>query len=93
VHKNPLKLWYIGNKQRLFTNDCKKVLKYVQIVHQKTIINLSKELGMTTIAEGVETKEQYLVLKTLRCDIIQGFYFHKPMNEEEFLKIVPNVKS
>jgi len=53
----------------------------------KTIINLSKELGMTTIAEGVETKEQYLVLKTLRCDIIQGFYFHKPMSEEEFLKI------
>jgi EAL domain-containing protein (putative c-di-GMP-specific phosphodiesterase class I) len=51
----------------------------------KATINLSKELNIKTVAEGVETKEQFLILKTLVCDYIQEFYFYKPMSEEEFL--------
>ncbi|WP_461875794.1 putative bifunctional diguanylate cyclase/phosphodiesterase, partial [Hydrogenobaculum sp.] len=40
----------------------------------KTIIELAHNLEMKTIAEGVETKEQFEVLKSLGCDIVQGFW-------------------
>ena len=45
---------------------------------------LIKELKLTTIAEGVETKEQRDYLLEKGCDIIQGYYYAKPMPEEEF---------
>ncbi len=55
----------------------------------KTIITLSKELGLQTIAEGVETKKQLDMLKNLGCDIVQGYLIAKPMplyEMKEFLK-------
>ena len=48
------------------------------------ILTMAKELKLTTIAEGVETKEQRDYLLEKGCDIIQGFYYAKPMPEEEF---------
>ena len=48
------------------------------------ILNIAKELKLTTIAEGVETKEQRDYLLEKGCDIIQGYYYAKPMPEEEF---------
>ena len=48
------------------------------------ILNIAKELKLTTIAEGVETKEQREYLLEKGCDIIQGYYYAKPMPEEEF---------
>lgn len=45
----------------------------------KTILTLAKSLGLTTIAEGVESRKQLELLKTLDCDQAQGFYFAKPM--------------
>jgi diguanylate cyclase (GGDEF)-like protein len=56
----------------------------------KATINLSKELNIKTVAEGVETKEQFLTLKVLGCNYIQGYYFYKPMSEENFLKLIQN---
>ncbi len=50
----------------------------------KTIIELSKELGMEVITEGVETKEQVDFLTEFGCDIFQGYYFAKPMPVEDF---------
>lgn len=44
----------------------------------ENIINLSKQLNLTVIAEGVETKEQNDVLEELGCYIIQGYYYSKP---------------
>ena len=44
-----------------------------------TIIGLANALGYTLIAEGVETKEQALVMHGLGCHIIQGFFFSKPV--------------
>lgn len=51
-------------------------------------INIAKSLGMETIAEGVETKEQFEFLKNNNCDYIQGYYFSKPLNFEEYKKIL-----
>ncbi len=44
----------------------------------ENIINLAKQLNLSVVAEGVETKEQYDKLLKLNCDIIQGYYFSKP---------------
>lgn len=50
----------------------------------KNIISMSRELGMPTIMEGVETKEQVDFLTDAGCDMFQGFYFAKPMSVENF---------
>ncbi|MCM1268424.1 MAG: bifunctional diguanylate cyclase/phosphodiesterase [Bacteroidales bacterium] len=48
----------------------------------ESIIHMVKRLGYETIAEGVETKEQFDYLKELSCDMIQGYYTGKPMSAE-----------
>ncbi len=50
----------------------------------KRIITLAKELGMKTVAEGVETFDQVETLIALDCDIAQGYYFSRPVNAEAF---------
>ncbi|MDY6820999.1 MAG: EAL domain-containing protein [Deferribacterota bacterium] len=50
----------------------------------KTIIELSKNLGIKVVAEGVETKEQLELLKKWGCDEYQGYYFSKPIPAEEY---------
>jgi len=52
------------------------------------ILSLAKELGMRTVAEGVETEEQYNFLKKSECDTIQGFYFSKPLEETIFTQLL-----
>ena len=49
-----------------------------------SIVDMAKKLGIHTLAEGVETKEQYEFLKIIGCEIIQGYYFAKPMPLEEY---------
>jgi EAL domain-containing protein (putative c-di-GMP-specific phosphodiesterase class I) len=53
-----------------------------------TIVTLAKELHMTVIAEGVEKREHVEYLKKLGCDYFQGFYFTRPVNTEDFEKVV-----
>jgi len=48
-----------------------------------TIISMAHQLGLNTIAEGVETTEQWKIMRLLRCDMIQGFYFSKPLPATE----------
>ena len=48
----------------------------------KTIIQLSKDLGLSTIAEGIETAEQAKALKKLGCPFAQGFFFSGPLAPE-----------
>ncbi len=52
----------------------------------KNIIIMAKELGMSTLTEGVETDEAYQFLKNNGCEKIQGFLFGKPIPDEEFYK-------
>lgn len=52
------------------------------------IIEIARLLEVPVIAEGVEKKEQMELLKTLGCDIIQGYYFSKPLPSDEFYKLI-----
>lgn len=52
------------------------------------IIAIAKELGIHTLAEGVETEEQLNFLKTKDCDYIQGYYFSKPLDAEFFTQLL-----
>jgi diguanylate cyclase (GGDEF)-like protein len=54
----------------------------------RMIITLANNLGLTVIAEGVETGEQLTYLENSQCDQMQGFYFSKPVTAEEFEKIL-----
>lgn len=47
------------------------------------IISLAKSLNLHIVAEGVETESQSIVLKALRCDSFQGYFFHKPLPVSE----------
>lgn len=44
------------------------------------IIQLGKSLGLSVVAEGVEYEDQIAFLKTSECDLIQGYYYYKPLN-------------
>ena len=48
------------------------------------IIDIADYLHVPVVAEGVETREQMMVLKALGCDLIQGYYFSKPVPPEDF---------
>lgn len=52
----------------------------------KTIVAMSKELGMPVITEGVETKEHVDFLTQIGCDVFQGFFFARPMKVEDYEK-------
>lgn len=52
------------------------------------LLNISDLLGVSVVAEGVETKEQFDMLKKMGCDIIQGFYFSKPLPADQFAKLI-----
>ena len=54
----------------------------------KAVIALARELGLKTIAEGVETQAQLDVLRELGCDEVQGFLFSRPLTREAFTRLV-----
>ncbi|MCC0697125.1 EAL domain-containing protein [Clostridioides sp. ES-S-0048-02] len=54
----------------------------------KSIVSLIKQLGIRVVAEGIETKSQVEMLREANCDIIQGYYFSKPLPVKEFEKLV-----
>ncbi|HBF9320362.1 TPA: bifunctional diguanylate cyclase/phosphodiesterase [Clostridioides difficile] len=52
------------------------------------VVEMAKELGMKVISEGVETEEQFELLKEVKCDMAQGYLFGKPMPIEEFEHLI-----
>jgi EAL domain-containing protein (putative c-di-GMP-specific phosphodiesterase class I) len=54
----------------------------------KAIISLSQNLGLSTVAEGVEDFNQVEKLKELDCDVIQGYVYSRPISAEEFEKLL-----
>ena len=45
-------------------------------------------MGMKIVAEGIETEEQYKKMEEINIDYVQGFYFSKPLPEQEFLEFL-----
>ena len=70
---------------RFVRNICtsEKALKMVELV-----IEIAEFLNVPVISEGVETVEQYQLLKNIGCDMIQGYYFSRPVPPEEFNQLI-----
>jgi diguanylate cyclase (GGDEF)-like protein/PAS domain S-box-containing protein len=67
---------------RSFVRDIMSDNKDARIV--STIISMAQGLGLEVVAEGVETREQLQFLYNANCNIVQGFYFCKPLPLNEF---------
>ena len=50
----------------------------------QAIIALGRAMDLEVVAEGVETDQQYAILRRLECDLVQGFFIAKPMPADEF---------
>ncbi|MFC4656404.1 MULTISPECIES: putative bifunctional diguanylate cyclase/phosphodiesterase [Rheinheimera] len=57
-----------------------------------TIVTIAHNLNLTVVAEGVETAEQLQQLKQLRCEILQGYYYSKPLSAAEFAAFLKQQK-
>lgn len=73
-----------------------KLLVWSSFEHEKTKVLLEtsvkmfKKMHLKIVAEGVETQAQALYLEDMGVDYLQGYYFSKPVSEEEFIQIVAN---
>lgn len=76
-----LPLDVIKMDQGFFNSHLNRQQNYIVI---EATINLIKKLGMGVVAEGIETEAEVEMLRTLGCDIIQGYYFGKPMTVAAF---------
>lgn len=52
------------------------------------ILSMAGDLKLLTVAEGVETRDQAMYMKAGGCDLVQGFYFSKPLKADEFGKLL-----
>ena len=52
------------------------------------VVSMANKLELGLLAEGVETKEQVELLQSIGCDQVQGYYYAKPMPEEEFFELL-----
>ena len=58
----------------------------LQIV--RTIVELARVMGMDVVAEGIETREQYMLLRRLGCRFGQGFLFSRPVPVETVTRML-----
>ncbi|MEG0275873.1 MAG: EAL domain-containing protein [Coprobacillus sp.] len=68
------------------TSSIEEIKKSRKII--QAIVSLVHDLSLKLVAEGVETEKQYLFLKDIGCDYIQGYYFSKPLEEKVFLDLI-----
>ena len=54
------------------------------------IIAMAHKMNYTVVAEGVEKKEEVVLLEYLACDLIQGYYYSKPLQEADLLQYIKN---
>lgn len=73
---------------RSFINHVDTDLEDSELV--KAIVAMGSSLGMEVIAEGVETEAQLDFLKSVNCDTIQGYYFSRPLSDEDFIDFIQN---
>lgn len=54
----------------------------------ESIIRLAKWMKLSVVSEGVETQKEWEYLKSVECDAVQGYYFYKPMPQEEYMALL-----
>ena len=57
-----------------------------------SLIEMCHRMGLETVAEGVENQQQLEFLKKQNCDYIQGYYYSKPLSEQEFLEYLNQIE-
>jgi diguanylate cyclase (GGDEF)-like protein len=78
LHRFPLDMLKID---RSFISGISETVNEMEIA--RTIMPLARNLRLDVVAEGVETAEQVVELKKLKCKYAQGFYFSKPLSPDE----------
>ncbi len=54
----------------------------------ESIIRLAKWMKLSVVSEGVETRKEWEYLRSVECDSVQGYYFYKPMPQEDFIALL-----
>jgi diguanylate cyclase (GGDEF)-like protein len=57
----------------------------------ETILSMARHLGLDVIAEGVETQEQYLLLRNRGCELFQGYFFCKPSSGDDMARCFADI--
>ncbi len=65
-----------------------KLVQKRGIILVASLISMLQRLNIEVVAEGVETKKHALILKKMRCNVAQGYYFSRPMSEMDFISKV-----
>ncbi|MFA9380502.1 MAG: putative bifunctional diguanylate cyclase/phosphodiesterase [Acetanaerobacterium sp.] len=73
---------------RMMFNDTDKLGRSKKVV--TNAMNIVRDLDMKAVAEGIETREQVDFLKGIDCDMVQGFFFAKPMPVSQFEELAYN---
>ena len=71
---------------RVFISAMARSEKSNQIV--KSLVNLSNDLGMDVVAEGIETEQEAELMRNYKTAFGQGFYYSRPVNETNFVKLL-----
>ena len=69
-----------------FIRNIEKDIKNFRMI--ELVLDIARFLGVPVVAEGVETEEQMKMLKDARCELVQGFYFSRPLPAEEFEELI-----
>lgn len=69
-----------------FMNDFEKSQKAAVIL--EAVIRMAKWMKLQVVSEGIETRREWDYLKSVECDLVQGFYFYKPMPEDAFMNLL-----
>ena len=76
---------------RSFIKDIDKDRNLASMVHSISV--LARNLGIVTVAEGIETPEQFVAVRELGCDLAQGYLIAKPLSAEDFVDFAMNRES
>ena len=71
---------------RSFIMNMSNSAKDIRLV--KLILDLAKEMGLAVIAKGVENKVELMRLQSMGCDLVQGYYFSRPLPAAEYEELI-----
>ena len=75
---------------KIFIDDIVVDIRSREMVN--TIISFCHTLNLSVVAEGVDSEEKLKILKDFNCDVIQGFYYSKPLPKIELDRFLANNK-